>query len=246
MPIALDSHVKFAAEDQDAPATTDPWVISSAADRWAIGAMYARDFGTPAAHNSMSLEGVSMTQLGSTADVELDASTGVSRWNLIAPASGSDRTLSAVLSVMQSVGMLLGAVYSGVHQTTPISSTPTPTEGAFDSVTTVTPNPAITGTTVAGGKLIAVLAMTNSNAAIPSAFSGTGVTVVDQAHINGMNFYILEKDDTSGSTTIDLTVSFAAAASGIWRLDAYAIQPSAGGGSGIAKLAALLRRQMRN
>lgn len=223
--VAFDSAVSYSEEDSTTPTSTDAWTIASTSNRWAIGALLSRDFGTPATHSGMTLEGVSMTQLGSTADIEADTTALVSRWNLTAPAAGSSMTLVGTLSIQQGVGEVVGAVYNGVHQTTPINSTPTATEGAWDGVTEVTPHPSITGTTVTGGKLIAILGFNTSTGGPPSSITGTGVTVRAEAHQNGNSLYLLEKDDTSGSTTIDLTITFGASSTGVWRIDAYAVQP---------------------
>lgn len=234
MAIAYDSSTSFAEEDSTTPTSTAAWTIGSTSDRWALCAMSARDFGTPASHSGMTLEGVAMTaQLGSTANINGDTSATVSRWNLFGsgePAAGSSRTLVGTLSTLQSVGMIAAVVYTGVNQTTPVSSTPTATTDSWSSVTEVTPHPAITGTTTTGGKLIAVLSLNSSTGGAPSSVTGTGVTVRPPvATQNGNSLYIVEKDDTGGSTTIDLTVTFGASGDGNWRLDAYAIQEAGGG-----------------
>lgn len=233
MAIAYDSKVDFQEEDSTTPTSTDAWTIASTADRWAFAAMFARDFGGMATHSGMTLEGVSMTQLGSTATIFGGGSTAVSRWNLFGggePAAGSSRTLVGTLSTIQSVGLIGAVVYTGVNQTTPISSTPTATENNWDTLTEVSPHPAITATTTTGGKLVALLTMENGGGGAPASISGTGVTIRCERHLNGNSFYILEKDNTGGTTTIDMTVTFAAAQSGSWRIDAYAIQEAAGSG----------------
>lgn len=235
MAIAFDSSVTFHEEDTTTPTSTDAWTIAATSDRWGIAAMYVREFASPGTHDGMTIESVSMTQLGTTAQVNGGATTRVSRWNLFGssePASGSSRTLAGALSALQNIGLIAAAVYNGVDQTTPVSSTPTATENSWSGVTEVTPHPSITATTVTGGKLIAILTMENDTGAAPASITGTGVTVRAEKNANGNSLYILEKDDTSGSTTIDMTVTFATS-TGTWRMDAYAIQP-AGGGGGIA------------
>ncbi len=236
MAIAYDSQVAFSEEDSTTPTSTDAWTIAATADRWAFAAMLSRDFGAQATHAGMTIEGVSMTQLGTTAS-EAIGTMQVSRWNLFGsgePASGSSRTLagSLTVNVPQGVGMIAAAVYNGVDQTTPVNSTPTAVTNTFSGDTEVTPHPAITGTTVSGGKLIALLTMENSSGGAPASITGTGVTVRAESHRNGNSIYLLEKDDTSLSTTIDLTITFGAATDGSWRFDAYAIQPAVGGGGG--------------
>lgn len=223
--VAYDSKVDFEEEDSTTPTSTDAWTIAGS-NRWAIGAMFSRDFGTPATHSAMALESVSMTQLGTTGNVDGDTSSGVSRWNLIAPATGSSMTLVGTLSTIQSVGLIAAAVYTGVHQTTPVNSTPTATQGNWSGVTEVTPHPAITVTTVTNGKAVAVLSLMSSTGGAPASVTGTGVTVRASATQNGNTIYILEKDDTGGSTTFDLTVTFGASGDGSWRLDAYGVQPA--------------------
>lgn len=243
MAVAFDSYVRFAEEDSTTPTSTDAWTIASTADRYVVAGMLGRDFGSLATHDGMTVEGVSMTQQGSAATIFGDGSSRVTRWTLLNPTSGSSITLAGALSAIQSVGMIAAAVYNGVHQTTPISSTPTATEDNWESVTEVTPHPIITGTTVTGGMLVAVLTMTSGSGGPPSSVTGTGVTVHTVATQNGNSMYIVEKADTSGSTTIDLTVTFAASGDGSWRLDAYALQPSGGGGSAIAAIASDYRRR---
>lgn len=228
--VAWDSKVDYAEEDATSPTSTDAWTIAATSNRFALAAMLTRDFGAQATHAGMTLEGVSMTQLGTTA-AEAGGTMGVSRWNLFGsgePAAGSARNLagSLTVNVPQSVGIIAASVYTGVHQTTPINSTPTAVTGTFSGDTEVTPHPAITGTTVSGGKLVAVLSMENSSGGAPASISGTGVTVRATRTQNGNSLYILEKDDTGGSTTIDLTITFGAATDGSWRLDAYAVQPA--------------------
>jgi hypothetical protein len=236
MAIAYDSFVDFSEEDASTPTSTAAWTIAATADRFALAAMFTRDFGTPATHNGMTLEGVSMTQLGSTADIEEDTSGLVSRWRLINPGSGASQTLAGALSTTQAVGLIGCAVYNGVDQTTPISSTPTPTEGAWDTVTSVVPS--ITGTTVTGGKLLVVLALRRSDTTAPSITPGTGVSVRVEEHNNLESLYILEKDNTGGSTTINPSITFPSS-SGTWRMDGYAIQASASGTSITAGLGQL-------
>ncbi len=230
MAVTFDSYVKFAEEDSTTPTSTDAWTIASTADRFVFAGMFARDFGTMATHNGMTVEGVSMTQQGSAATIFGDGSSRVTRWSLINPTAGSSMTLAGSLSAMQSVGLIAGAVYNGVDQTTPISSTPTATENNWEAVTEVTPHPAITATTVSGGKLVALLTLTSGTGGGPSSVTGTGVTVHTLATQNGNSLYIVEKDDTSGSTTIDLTVTFGTSGDGSWRLDGYALQPPASSG----------------
>lgn len=230
MAVTFDSYVKFAEEDSTTPTSTDAWTIASTADRFVFAGMFARDFGTMATHSGMTVEGVSMTQQGSAATIFGDGSSRVTRWSLINPTAGSSMTLAGSLSVMQSVGLIAGAVYNGVDQTTPISSTPTATENNWESVTEVTPHPAITATTVSGGKLVALLTLTSGTGGGPSSVTGTGVTVHTLATQNGNSLYIVEKDDTAGSTTIDLTVTFGTSGDGSWRLDGYALQPPASSG----------------
>lgn len=223
--VAFDSSVTFTEEDSTTPTSTDAWTIASTSNRWAIAAMLARDFGTPATHSGMTLEAVSMTQLGSTADIESDTSAFVSRWNLTAPGAGSSMTLVGTLSTTQAVGLISGAVFNGVNQTTPVSSTPTAVEGSYADDTTVdsADGLTITGTTATNGMLVAVISLRRSDTTAPTVTPGTGTTCIA---VNAIleSLYICYKADTAGSTTI--SPSFAVpTSSGTFRIDAYAVQP---------------------
>lgn len=223
--VTFDSSVTFTAEDQTTPTSTDAWTIAATANRWAIGAMLSRDFGGVAAHTAMTLEAVSMTQLGSTADIEDDTSANVSRWNLTNPASGSSMTLVGTLSNEDSVALLIGAAFNGVNQTTPVNSTPTAVEGSWATDTTLNSADGltITTTTVTNGMAVAVIVLRRSDTTTPSITPGSGETCIE-VHAILESFYLCRKANTGGSTTISPSITFPSS-DGSFRMDAYGVQP---------------------
>jgi len=196
--------------------------VASTSNRFAIAATVKNDGAeTITGMRWNGSGGTAFTQLGST---ELVQWHHVARFNLIADAnvtSGS-RTLYASYSASVSRAMAVGAVYNGVHQTTPINSTPTRTTGSFGDPT-FTGTASITGTTVTGGKLVAFLSLTQT-AGGGFTLSCPSVTIRREIDYIIGGLVLLERDNNGGSTQIscDITVT---AGDVTWAMDAYAIQP---------------------
>lgn len=217
--VAYDSSVDASSEDSTTLNSGD-FTIAATSNRFALAAMVSRDFGTLATHSSMALEGAGMSQEGSAATV---GAARVSRWSLVAPASGSARTLTGTLSDEDSTHLIATAVYNGVSQTTPINSTAAPTTGSFSGATSISPS--ITVTTVSGGKAVVVFSMNKIDTGANTwDCSGSGATIRTNEQLILETLVILEKDNTGGSTTISCNVTFATA-DGDWRMDGYGVQP---------------------
>lgn len=221
MPLAFDSAVDFPEEDSTTPTSVAAWEIAPTADRFAISGMFSRD-SVPATHTAMRISGSAgdlMTQLGATSAIGLNR---FSRWNLFGgglPASGASRVLYGLMSAIQSVGMIAGAVYNGVNQATPIGADGVDTGAATEATIS---GVSITLATAAGDKVVGILAVTVTS--IVTTSSITGVTVRTQEDLVLDHLYVVEVDAVGTSTTIAPVVTLSASTDNNWEFRAYVIQ----------------------
>lgn len=243
MPIARDSQVRFSEEDSTTPTSTDAWTIAGS-DRFAISAMLGRDFGTPATHSAMRISGSGgdlMTQIGTTDSI---GPARMSVWNLYGsnlPATGSARTLYGLLAgdVPEPTGLISGAVYTGVHQTTPIGDSDVAT-GSNSGGTTVVPGDGLTLTltTVSGDRVVGFIGVTCSGIVTVS-----GVTGVDEYLAESQVLEQLIRVDiaaTGTSTVLAPTITFSAATDASFTMRAYVLQGAAGAADPVSLVVTLM------
>lgn len=237
----VDSAAVGGAEDVS---TLETAVVSvSGANKWFFGGSVGGGFFPTTVDTSAFRHGgsggVSMTQLGS--DIT-NANMLFTAWEGSAPADG-DRTAHATLAAACQSPAIVGAVYSGVGSI----GTPQSASGGGDTSPDAFRDISITMTGLTPGRRIVALigAITlGVNANSFSAIAGQG-TLRDSAIavLAACGVALVDKVAASSSETLGVRYNISSGTTVQYGIIAVELT-DAGGSSGIAKLAALLRRQM--
>lgn len=234
MAVTFDVGIDFSEDDSTTPTAgdIDP---AATANRYAIGSLVSLDFGGLATHDGMTLEGVAMSPIGSAIAVN---AARLSTWGLVAPSDAAGQNFAATFSDQEQVGILGGAVYNGVHQSTPIGTVVDSADTEFSAQTSISPT--ATATTVTDGMAHGVIVVFTENPATPDTITpATGCTIID-TETRGLNTLVtVRRPDNAGSTAVGCTLTYAAAQSGNWRVRAIPIQPAAGGAAAAKQLTLL-------
>lgn len=146
-------------------------------------------------------------------------------WELVAPTAGTSKTVTVTWGSAQDETMIIADAYTGIDQTTPTRTLPTPAQGTGNT-------PSLSVTSVAGDIVVGSLA-NSKNPGDLTTIASSLVTIrekVEGADIGG--YEACAQGDvvaTGTSTSVGFTQS-TTSGSGTYVLFGVALIPSAGGG----------------
>ena len=149
-----------------------------------------------------------------------------SKWALVNPTAGTSKTVTVTWAGTQGETMVIADSYTGIDQTTPSRTRPTPSQ-------TSTSTPSLSVTSVSGDLVVGAVAFSDDAGGVVSTITSSAVTVrekVEGADIGGYESCAQGDVTATGTST---SVGFTCNAVSQWYPVLYgvALIPSAGGGS---------------
>jgi hypothetical protein len=172
----------------------------------------------------MTLDSVSMSQIGSTLDwFGPGYLADLSLWGLTAPANGSGKVLTGSFASAPLASGCAGAVFNGVDQTTPtgdvdsVESTGTAATSFSPSLTLSTPN--------SNERVVMVVAARITSG--PSITTSGENELTPDSTARTIHITVFDKAATTTSTTINPTVSWTGSADFQYGAFAVVLNPTA-------------------